>query len=103
MSKVSKIIILLGVVLIAGYFGTTYWIGSVTESAWRKQAAEMSAVTPGVEINVTAYNRSFFSATVATEVTLDIPQSEIDEPLSVSFTAGLHTVRSCLQMGDRRY
>lgn len=87
MSKVSKIIILLGVVLIAGYFGTTYWIGSVTESAWRKQAAEMSAVTPGVEINVTAYNRSFFSATVATEVTLDIPQSEIDEPLSVEFNS----------------
>lgn len=75
MNKGIKIILLLLVLLVAGYFGATYWIGSTTESQWRQQVLALSAKTPGMDIKVTAYDRSFFSATVTTEIKLSMLQS----------------------------
>ena len=87
MNKSIKVLLLLVVLLAAGYLGGVFWIGGAAEKEWRQQAAALSAQAPGIDIKVTAYDRSFFSAQVTTEITMTMLQSEVEEPFGISFNS----------------
>ncbi len=89
MQKGVKITVVIGVLLLAGYLGATYWVGNLIQREYYRQLETAAGRTPGLEMQVTAYDKAFFSSTVKTELVFSLFKSAEEETPSMVFQSDI--------------
>ncbi len=76
MAILKRTLLALLVLLILGYFGATWYVGSMVESAMTDDGSKISAQLPLFKISERKFERGFFHSRETAKVSLDIPGGE---------------------------
>lgn len=89
MKKISKMFVALIVLLGAGHLGASFWIGNTIEQEWHRQAETLSSQYPGIKFEIASYEKSLFSSSASTKITIAMLATESKESPSITLTSNI--------------